>query len=400
MTGAVERLHAGGHGTLLDRAASLGLSAAAGFVLTLSGFSVTFNTARFCAALAGLLLLHVVRSPSVAFPREATIYLVLIGYLVIQLVWTDDRSLAINTLLPSVNFLLALVLFGTLATFHDLRAVLGGFFLGFAAACATYTIASGFPFSYPAEFSYNAIAGMYLFGLFVALFWLLAGRWNAFWLAAAATLMGLIVATTSIKTNFGILAGAAASLALHTRYVAGALRRRLWLLIALLAMLVTIVATSETLTRSVERGFDRVSLGVEVLRARENLQGYSAFDKRAEWASHGLQGWAGNPVFGHGVEAYRARFGFTSHASVIDLLYNSGAIGFLLFYGVIVSVLWRVYCAGAGQGDGLRALIVGALTCFAVISLAGNVHYSAVLAAIIGISVALLRRLATGRPGA
>ncbi len=396
MNDSVKRIHAGGLGALLDRVASLGVSAGAGFVLTLSGFSVTFNSARFGAALAGLLLLHLVRAPRVSFTREAAIYLVLIAYLVIQLVWTDYRSLAINTLLPSANFLLAMVLFGTLAAFHDLRTVLAGFFLGFAAACAAYTISSGFPFSYPADFSYNAIAGMYLFGLFVALVWLLIGRWNGFWLATAAILMGLIVATTSIKTNFGILAGAVASLALHTRYVAGALRSRLWLLVALLATLAIAVTTSETLTRSVERGFGRVSLGIEVLRARENLQGYSAFDKRAEWAGRGLQGWAENPVFGHGVEAYRAQFGLTSHTSAIDLLYNSGSVGFLLFYGVIASVLRRVYRAGPGRGDGLRALIVGTMTCYAVISLAGNVHYSAVLAAVIGVSVTLLRKLDTG----
>jgi len=381
----------------VDRLTSLGLSAGAGFVLTLSGYSATFNSARFGAALAGLLLLHVVRFPKVSFPREGVLYLVLIGYLLIQLAWTVDRSLALNTLLPSVNFLIALVLFGTLTAFHDLRAVLAGFFAGFAAACIAYTASSGFPFAYPAEFSYNAIAGMYLFGLFVALLWLLIGRRNWFWLAAAVVQMGLIIATTSIKTNLGILAGAATSLALHTRYVAGALRRRLWLLTALVAATVIAVATSGTLSRSVERGFGRISLGIEVLKARENLQGYSAFDKRAAWASEGLQGWAGNPVFGHGVEAYRSEFGSTSHASVIDLLYNSGIVGFLLFYGVIGSVLWRVYRAGPGQGDGLRALIVGAMTCFAIISLAGNVHYSAVLAAIVGISVTLMRGSANGR---
>ena len=74
-----------------------------------------------------------------------------------------------NTLVPSITFVIALILFGALATCHNLQAVLAGTLCGILIGAAVYTSKTGFPFVYPRDFSYNAIAGMYLLGLFIAL---------------------------------------------------------------------------------------------------------------------------------------------------------------------------------------------------------------------------------------
>ncbi len=375
----------------LGRFASAALAAGAAFTLGVSGFSATFNTARFGVTLAVLLTVHLIRIPKIVFGREAALYSAFIGYLLIALLWTDDIPLAFNTILPAVNFLIALMLFGSLAALHDFRAVLAGLLCGFLAAAVLYTMWSGFPFSYPAEFSYNAIAGMYLFGLFVALLSLTFARLNAPYLAIAAVLMSLMVATTSIKTNLGIAAGAVAAGFFHLRQVGRMARRNALLLIVMAGILFYAIATNEIVTRSLERGFHRVSLGIEILQARENLQGYTSFEKRMLWMRDGLAGWAQNPLFGEGVEAFRSRFGLTSHSTAIDLLYNTGIIGFLLFYGVIASVLWRLHQTRHVAASGVRALVLGAMVCSLFISLSGNVHYGAVLAAIVALSVATLK---------
>ena len=44
--------------------------------------------------------------------------------LILSLLWTDDVGLAMNTLQPALNFVLILILFGSLVAYHDSRAVL------------------------------------------------------------------------------------------------------------------------------------------------------------------------------------------------------------------------------------------------------------------------------------
>ena len=106
----------------------------------------------------------------------------------------------------------------------------------------------------------------------------------------------------------------------------------------------------------------------------------------------GLKGWVKNPLFGHGVEAFRDSYGITSHSTPTDLLYNSGLIGFALFYGMFISLAWRLYCTRGERPPAFRALILGTLIAFAFITLSGTMHYNAFLAAFIGISTALLSK--------
>ncbi len=367
---------------------SAALAAGAGFTLALSNYSEIFNTARLGFALSVLLGLQVLRRPQIVFTREAAIYATLVGYLLIQLAWTGNRELALNTIVPSFAFLVSLMLFSSLGRMREFEAVLAGALCGFLAGAAGYTLESGFPSRYPDEFSYNAIAGMYLFGIFTALLAMQYSRYELPWLATAAVLFGLVIATTSIKTNFGVLAGSLAASMFYAAHVARALRRRLLLLCALVLVVAYVLASNETLTGAVNRGAERIALGVEILQAREDMQGYSGFARRQRWTAIGMEGFLQNPVFGEGVEAFRARFGATSHSTLVDLLYNSGLIGFALFYGMIASVLWRLRRSTASTG--VRALVLGAMSCYVVISLAGIVHYNAVLAAIIALGVAAL----------
>jgi hypothetical protein len=378
-------------GRILGHATSFGLAAIAAFAATLDVTVESFHSARLAVVMAFLLLLHLAMDQRLPLRREGVIYACFVAYMLIELLWTDDLWLAMNTVIPAVTFLLASMLFASLAAYHDLRSVLAGTLCGILAGAAFYTAISGFPFTYPHDFSYNAIAGMYLAGLFVALLASCYARSRLLLIVIGCGLLLHLLATTSIKFNLGVLLGVAAASVLHFRHVGGLLRRHAFLLLLLVGALGYAAASNEALRAGIERGADRVALGVAVLEARENLPGYSAFQERARWQSDGLRGWLQNPLFGHGVEAFRSDFGITSHSTPIDVLYNSGLIGCTLFYAIFLSLMRRVRHAPRGS-DGLRTLILGACVCYAFVSLSAPLHYNTFFAVFVGLSSALLGR--------
>jgi O-antigen ligase len=315
-----------------------------------------------------------------------------LAYMLLELLWTDDRLLALNTIVPAANFVIVLVLFSTLVVFHDVEVVLAGTLAGFLAGAAWYSSISGFPFRYPAEFSYNAIAMMYLFGLIVSLLLASLGRWKAISLALASVIAVHVVATTSIKANVGILLGALVVGAIHFGRVSRLLWRNALIILAAGAVLATAVASNEGAVATIQRGAKRVTLGIEILQARENRQGYSSFERRANWQREGYRGWSRNPVFGNGVEAFRSKYGITSHASHVDIAYNSGLIGLVLFYGVFASMFLRLYRARDADLRDTRLVILGAVVCSLFISFSGTIHYGAFLAAFLGLGIGILKR--------
>lgn len=374
------------------RLGSFSLAAVGAFALAANAFVVSFHTARLGAVMLVLLALHLARFARLVFAREALIYCSFLGYMLLELLWTEDKALALNTLVPAATFVTILVLFTSLAVFHDLRAILSGSLAGFLAGAALYSSISGFPLRYPTGFSYNAIAGMYLFGLLLTLLLASVGRRRMILLALAAIIGVHIVATTSIKTNIGILLGALAAGLIHFGYAARVLWRNAVVVLVAGAVLAFAVASNDAAVQTIQRGANRVVLGIEVLQARENLPGYSSFERRANWQREGFRGWSENPVFGHGVEAFRSRFGITSHASHVDIAYNSGLLGLALFYGMFASMFLRLYRARGSEGRNTRLVILGGVVCALFISFAGTIHYGAFLAAFLALSIGILRR--------
>jgi hypothetical protein len=253
-----------------------------------------------------------------------------------------------------------------------------------------YTVSTGFPFVRPLEFSYNAIAGMYLFGLFISLLLVCHRFGKGLSLFVGFTFFLLVVATTSIKTNLGILLGVVGAGIVYFKQVTGIVRKNAVPLTALAGLLAYLVVSSDALMQTIESGYDRVILGIEILEARESMPGYSGLDNRSRWALDGLTGWMQNPVFGHGVEAFRSRYGITSHSSAVDLLYNSGLIGFSLFYYIFLSMIWRLITLQNERIKHLGAVILGMIVCYVFITLSGAMHYNSFLAAFIAIGSVLL----------
>jgi len=378
---------------LLANGASFVLSAAAALALAISAsFYDSFTSTNLALVLVVILFLQSQIQSRIFFSRECWMYGLFVVYMFVQLAWAPNVFLAFNTLVPAVNFVIIMMLFGSLVSYHSPRAVFFGILSGLTTAALIYSVISGFPLRYPTWFSYNAMSVFYLFGLFVALLLAAIQRSKLPFLFLGIIFMSLIVATTSIKTNLGIALGAAAAFLLYFGYFSRVLAKHSVLLLLLVMSLGYGIASNQTLVDNLQRGTDRIALGIEILQTRESIPGYGGFESRSKWFLQGIRGWAQSPVFGHGVEAFRSDAGMTSHSTPIDLLYNSGLIGFSLFYGLFLSLLWRFQVRNTHEQIPVLALIFATLVCFSFITLSGTMHYNTFLAAFFSISVAVLNR--------
>lgn len=372
------------------------LGAAAVFAVAANEYGDLTHPSRFTAELLLLLAVHATRYLRLWISREILLELGFFSYALLSLAWTDNFNMALITLPSITNFVLVLILFSALAAYHDLGALLSGMACGFVAAAALYTLTSGFPFSYPEGFSYNTIAGMYLFGLFVTAVCGAYFHWSVLPMIAGTLLLVLITATTSIKTNLGAALGISGAALLYLKPGLKDIVRIAAVAAILAAGVAYMLNANPTLTERVENGFGRISLGFAVLTNREADSGSTGLGNRKGWEREGLKGWAATPVFGHGVEAFRSDFGITSHSTPIDLLYNSGIIGFGLFYGMFMSIAWRLLRSRNGERRGVRACIAGCLIAYSFISLSGLIYYEPLIAVFVGVATGLLMRLERG----
>jgi hypothetical protein len=351
-----------------------------------------FNPGRVAVVLAFILALHTLRYRKILLGREVVVYACFLGYMALSALWTPGPKLAINTLLPGLDFLLILMLVGSLVMFHDLGAVLTGILCGFLFGAASYTYVTRFPFALPEDFSYNAIAGMYLFGLLSVLLWGWYTRQRLLCLLMAIVTMSLIAATTSIKTNLGVLLGATTAALIYFTTFVRIIGRSAIVLVVVIGAIGYAIVSNETLLGRLQDGIDRVTTGAQVLGAREDTSKGTSFNDRKYWQKVGLAGWARNPVFGDGVEAFRADVGITSHSTPIDVLYNFGLIGFGLFYALFGLLAWRLYVTRHLLLGSLPILILSGMICYLFVSLSAPLHYGLFLAIFIAVTSTLLRR--------
>jgi hypothetical protein len=388
---------------LLGSVVSFALSAVASIAVTANAYAESSHPLRLGLVLLSLIFLHLIIVPKLWVSRELKIYLVFIGYMFLSLLWTQNVPLATDTLALANNCVLILLLYGALVVYHNRRAVFTGMLVGFLIAAAIYTLTQRFPFTYPDGFSYNSIAGMYLFGLFATIMFGWSTRRAVIPIAISLILLLLIAATTSIKTNLGIALGAGMAGLLYFRHFVRAMRKTLILFIVFSALIVMALNSNADLVERIDAGIDRVNLGIKALLAREDITANTTLGDRKRWQDEGLQGWVQNPILGYGVEEFRMDFGVTSHSTPVDLLYNSGLIGFGLFYGILISIGWRLHRALDSAGSGLRAFLSGLLICYVFISLSAPMYYEALLAVFVAISAAVLRptpsEMRSGRTG-
>ena len=374
------------------------LSVLTGFALTVDAYVGGTHAARFALVLIGLNAIHALLYPRFRVFRELTLYGMFIAYMLVTLLWTDDFLLGLGTVLRAANFALIVLLLSGLFSYHDLTAVLQGLVVGFLLGAGWYAVMERFPLVFPEGFSYNTMAGMYLFGLFITVVcgWYRGSRVVP--IVLSVVLVVHIAATTSIKTNLGMALGVSVAVLIYFTDSIKLLARNFALLILFGAGIAYFIASNEALYHRIEGGLTRVSLGAQILAAREDTSGSVGFDTRRYWETEGLKGWTRNPVLGYGVEAFRADYGNTSHSTVIDLLYNAGLVGFGLFFGIFVSIAWRLYRASVPAVRGFRAVAIAGLVCYLFMSLSATLYYDTFVAAFVAIGAGVLARFASRPP--
>lgn len=353
-------------------------------------FVDNFSSSRLLLGLIVLLTISIFNCPRLLFSREAWMYGCFILYMLVSLFWTFDLLLALNTLFPAVDFLLILVLFGSLTRFRRPRDVLAGVVGGVVVGACIHIVSTGFPFVIPPEFSYNAIALMYVFGLIALLLYGCERKLGITLLLLVPLILVLIAATTSIKAVLGIVIGVVGAAIFFFDVFVAKMRKAIVPIAFGLGAVIYSIFSNEALTEHMKYAFARVAVGIEVLEARDDIPGYGGFDERQEWAEIGLEGWLRNPLFGSGVEAFRHDLGVTSHSTPVDLLYNSGLVGLMLFYGLFLSVVLRIFRA---PRKAVAPVMFGASICFCFMSISGIAHYNTFIAAVLGMGIPLLEEL-------
>ena len=369
------------------------LAAASTFAVLVTRYEDASHPTRIIAVLLVLIAIHSMRHLRLWLSREVLLNLAFLSYSLLTLLWTENFKAAVETLPAFITFSLVLILFSSLAAFHDSRALLCGVFAGFLAAAGLYSLTSGFPLTYPEDFSYNTIAGMYLFGIFITLACGAYFRKTILPIGLAVVLLALLAATTSIKTNLGVSLGIVGSSILYFKFSLNHFLRNTFVVAAIGSAVVYGVMSNQVLTDRVQGGFDRISTGVAVLTNREGDSGGIGLGVREQWKNEGLKGWADNPVFGYGIEGFRSDFGITSHSTPVDLLYNSGLIGCTLFYGILASIAWRLLTARDTGQRNLRARMAIFVIAYSFMSLSGNIYYESLLAIFVGVSSGIMLRL-------
>src|SRR5579885_3362520 len=188
---------------LVDWMEPFGFAAALGFAAIMNAIYADklFSAVRFAVVLVALYSMYLVLRLRMRFFREVVIYVCFLLYMALSTLWAPNLNDAANTLWPAFNFLILMLFFGSMVADCNLRGLLAGMAFGFGCGAAFYTLTTRFPLVRPDDFSYNAIASIYLYGLFSILVWAWYTKRRLLGLMMAIVAMMLIAATTSIKTN-------------------------------------------------------------------------------------------------------------------------------------------------------------------------------------------------------
>lgn len=114
----------------------------------------------------------------------------------------------------------------------------------------------------------------------------------------------------------------------------------------------------------------------EMLHLFQEGSGTSSDELRAQMITEGLRVFGEHPLFGAGTNASVYYFGVYSHNNFIEILMNSGVVGFVVFYAMYFVIGYR-YCKNASlyKNNSNLSMLLFALFLSVVISSVGFVYY-------------------------
>jgi len=347
------------------------------------------------------------------FLREAKIYLVLVAIMALSLLWAPDPRLGLNSVSPAICSLLLLIAIPSALHWGGFRPVIAGFAAGCVAGLVTHFTMYQFPLVLlnNDEQSYNAVALIFSFCLWMVLFWgVLGGRW---WLVLPVVcwcLLGVLI-TASKKTNFGIALGVIAWIIVSldprrrrpksASYQSKPSRRSVVLsIICAMATCIWLFAgeRGEYFWEEIQNSFIHFDIGARAVQANMetpgvDVPGYGG-RLRIEWIVSAWTGVWDAPILGHGAEAFRAQEGITGHSALADIPFNHGLLGLVLCIAVLASLGLRAFDWRMPHTKLLRGIVIAGTTMYAFASLTGNIYYLPVCAMFVGTSSGLLGELA------
>jgi O-antigen ligase len=110
----------------------------------------------------------------------------------------------------------------------------------------------------------------------------------------------------------------------------------------------------------------------------------SGDDVRLKMIDAGLSGWVNSPLIGHGVDSFKylnqnitGHF-YYSHNNFVEVLYNFGILGFILYYGFIARLMYRIIKIPKCNKliTSFRSLAIGLIIVFLIRDIGGISYYS------------------------
>lgn len=110
----------------------------------------------------------------------------------------------------------------------------------------------------------------------------------------------------------------------------------------------------------------------------------SGDDIRLKMIDAGLSGWVDSPLIGHGVDSFKylnqnvTGHLYYSHNNFVEILYNFGILGFVLYYGFIARLTYRIIKIPKCNKNitSFRSLAMGLIIVFLIRDIGGISYYS------------------------
>src|SRR5207302_2403085 len=130
-------------GRILEQFYTFVFSGLLTLALAANTYSHSLEIARLSVVLSLMLLVEAIAFRRLLLGRELGFYAWFFLYMLIELPWTPEISLALNTPVPALNLVRGLGLFGTLAAYHNVKTLLSGSLCGMWRGALLFTLTQG-----------------------------------------------------------------------------------------------------------------------------------------------------------------------------------------------------------------------------------------------------------------
>jgi len=122
--------------------------------------------------------------------------------------------------------------------------------------------------------------------------------------------------------------------------ISGSLLKKALFILILFSISVLIFTTNAIDNQKMSDQFDFLLKRIDDSSIQETSELGSSTAIRKYFVEKGLEGFTNSPVLGNGFDAFSYKYRMYAHNNYVEILYDYGIVGFILFYLVLAILLW------------------------------------------------------------